>query len=110
VLLKSPNSTKDYIYIDDLASAFLTVLEKQFEGPINIGTGIGVTVKEIAQTLGNILHRPELIEGVVPPEFDPLGYVVADATKLRDLCWNPQYDLRRGLEKLVATFRRASTG
>jgi|ERR1051325_328052 dTDP-6-deoxy-L-talose 4-dehydrogenase (NAD+) len=100
--LKTPNSTKDYIYIEDLASAFLTVLETQFEGTINLGTGIGITVKEIAQTLGRMMQRPELIKEVAPPQIDPLGYVVADASKLFGLGWKPAHDLRRGLEKLLA--------
>jgi dTDP-6-deoxy-L-talose 4-dehydrogenase (NAD+) len=104
--LKTPNSTKDYIYIEDLASAFLTVLEKQFEGTINLGTGIGITVKEIAQTLGQMVNRPELIKEIDPPQVDPLGYVVADVSKLRGLGWKPDHDLRRGLEKLLATSTR----
>jgi nucleoside-diphosphate-sugar epimerase len=100
--LKTPNSTKDYIYIEDLASAFLAVLEKQFEGTINLGTAIGITVKEIAQTLGEMMHRPELINEITPPQIDPLGYVVADASKLYNLGWKPEHNLRRGLEKLLA--------
>jgi len=108
--LKTPNSTKDYIYIEDLASAFLTVLQKQFQGTINLGTGIGITVKEIAQTLGEMMRRPELIKEVVPPQVDPLGYVVADVSKLRGLGWKPEHDLRRGLEKLLANVPHASTG
>lgn len=109
ITLKTPNSTKDYIYIEDLASAFLTVLEKQFEGTINLGTGIGLTVKEIAQTLGQMMQRWELIEEAVPPQVDPLGYVVADVSRLRGLGWKPEYDLRHGLEKLLASVPHSST-
>lgn len=108
--LKTPNSTKDYIYIEDLASAFLTVLEKQFEGTVNLGTGIGIAVKEIAQTLGEMMRRPELIKEVNPPQIDPLGYVVADNSRLRGLGWKPEHDLRRGLEKLLANVPHLSTG
>jgi dTDP-6-deoxy-L-talose 4-dehydrogenase (NAD+) len=100
--LKTPNSTKDYIYIEDLAAAFLTVLETQFEGIINLGTGIGLTVKEIADSLGQMMHRPELIKEMDPPLVDPLGYVVADVSRLRSLGWKPEHDLRRGLDKLLA--------
>src|SRR6266700_3896520 len=45
VVLKTPDSTKDYIFIEDLAAALLTVVEKEFRGTINLGTGIGVTVR-----------------------------------------------------------------
>jgi nucleoside-diphosphate-sugar epimerase len=107
--LKTPNSTKDYIYIADLASAFLTVLEKGFQGTLNLGTGLGITVKEIAQTLGEMMHRPGLITEMIPPQVDPLGYVVADASKLQGLGWRPEHDLRSGLEKLVANVPLSST-
>ena len=51
--LKTPDSTKDYIFIDDLAAAILAVLEGCLTGPINLGTGVGVTVRDIARD-----HRP----------------------------------------------------
>jgi nucleoside-diphosphate-sugar epimerase len=106
--LRTPNSTKDYIYIEDLASAFLTVLATEFEGTVNLGTGTGITVKEIAQTLGQMMHRPELVTETVPPQVDQLGYVVADTSKLRNLGWKPEHDLRHGLEKLLAHVRPSS--
>jgi nucleoside-diphosphate-sugar epimerase len=101
IVLKTPDSTKDYIYIEDLASALLTVLEKKFSGPINLGTGIGVSVREIAHSLGEMMGKPQLIEEANPPEIDPLGFVVADASRLHQLGWRPSHDLRQGLQKLL---------
>jgi len=100
MLLKTPDSTKDYIFIEDLASALLTVLEKRFEGAINLGTGIGLSVREIARTIEGMLGKSGLVEEANPPQIDPVGYVVADASKLRALGWKPDHDLRAGLEKL----------
>jgi nucleoside-diphosphate-sugar epimerase len=101
VLLKTPDSTKDYIYVEDLAVAILTVLEKQFRGTINLGTGIGNSVRQIAQTVGVMLDKPHLIEEANPPAVDPLGSIVAEASRLHQLGWQPAYDLRRGLQRLV---------
>lgn len=101
VALKTPQSTKDYIHVDDVASALLAVVERQFDGPINIGTGVGVTVEAIARELGRLLRRPELIQVPETPPADPLDYVVADATRLRSLGWRPQVALAAGLRRLV---------
>ena len=101
VVLKTPDSTKDYIYIDDLASALLTVLERKFHGTINLGTGVGLSVRQIARTLGEMMDKPRLIEEANPPAVDPLGYVVADASRLHQIGWQPAHDLRRGLQKLI---------
>lgn len=98
--LKTPHSTKDYIYIDDLAAAILVTVEKQFQGPINWGTGAGSSVRHIADTVATMLGRPELVTEVAAPESDPLGYVVADATRLKNLGWQPQFSLEAGLQAL----------
>jgi nucleoside-diphosphate-sugar epimerase len=101
IVLKTPDSTKDYIYIQDLAEALLTVVEKRARGPINLGTGIGLSVREIARTVGRLMGKPELIEEANPPQVDPLGYVVADASRLRALGWTPRFDLVAGLKSLL---------
>ena len=101
LVLKTPHSTKDYIYIDDLAAAILLTVEKQFQGTINWGTGVGVSVRKIADTVAAMLGRPELVEEVSPPEIDVLGFVVADATRLRGLGWKQQFRLEQGLLSLM---------
>lgn len=105
LVLKTPQSTKDYIYIDDIASALLRLVEKQGTGPVNIGTGVGTTVFDLASRLGSILGKPGLIARAVPEVSDPLGYVVADSSRLRGLGWQPETDLEMGLRRLVDTFR-----
>jgi len=102
LILKTPHSTKDYIYIDDLAAAMLATVEKRFQGTINWGTGEGISVRRIADTVATMLQRPELVAEVSPPEKDPLGFVVADASKLRTLGWRPEVDLNAGLTRLLA--------
>ena len=105
LLLKTPHSTKDYIYIEDLAEAILLTVEKKFTGSINWGTGIGISVRQIADTVAGMLGRPELVDEVSPPEKDPLGYVVADADRLKQLGWKQAHNIRQGLEKLLAAAR-----
>jgi nucleoside-diphosphate-sugar epimerase len=105
LVLKTPHSTKDYIYIEDLAEAVMLTVEKKYTGIINWGTGQGISVRQIADTVAAMLGRPELVEEVSPPEIDPLGFVVADGTKLAQLGWRPHHTLRQGLEKLLAAAR-----
>lgn len=98
--LKTPHSTKDYIYIEDLAAAILLTVEKRFTGTINWGTGTGQSVRQIADTIAAMLGRPELVDEASPPAVDPLGYVVADATRLKQLGWQQQFSLEEGLRQL----------
>jgi nucleoside-diphosphate-sugar epimerase len=105
VVLKTPDSTKDYIFIEDLAAALLAVVESRFTGAINLGTGLGISVRQIAQTLADMMRKPGQVAEAVPPENDPLPYVVADARRLCQLGWTPQHDLSAGLAKLLSTGR-----
>ena len=101
LVLKTPRSTKDYIYIEDVALALLLLLEKKFHGVVNLGTGEGVTILHLAQTVAALLGKSGLVQTEAVEGRDPLGYVVADSTRLRSLGWQPQFDLERGLKTLL---------
>lgn len=103
LVLKTPHSTKDYIYIDDLAAAILLTAEQRYSGTINWGTGIGTSVRQIADAIAARLGRPDLVEELSPAEKDPLGFVVADATRLKSLGWRQQFTLEQGLQRLQAS-------
>ena len=101
ICLKTPSSIKDYIHIDDLAAAILLCLEQRHQGAINLGTGVGVSVGEMAGTIGRLMGRPELITCSESAAIDPQGHVVADATRLRALGWSPRVTMETGLGRLV---------
>lgn len=105
ITLKTPNSTKDYIHEDDVARALLAVVEAGFRGPINIGTGEGVTVGSLAGTLASLAGRPDLV--VLPGDAarDPFDHIVADASRLHSLGWRPKVPLLDGLRRLVEARR-----
>jgi nucleoside-diphosphate-sugar epimerase len=104
LLLKTPDSRKDYIYIEDLASAILLTVEKKITGTINWGTGSGISVREIAEIAATMLGSPKLVENQNPPAADPFPFVVANAARLKQLGWQPQVDLRTGIARLIKTF------
>jgi dTDP-6-deoxy-L-talose 4-dehydrogenase (NAD+) len=103
VVLKTPESTKDYIHISDLAGAILRVAEARLDGSVNLGTGEGVTIREIADRLATLLGRPDGVRALIPAAPDPLGFIVADAGQLRKLGWEPKVTLESGLRRLIDT-------
>jgi len=103
VVLKTPESTKDYIHISDLAGAILRVAEARLDGSVNLGTGEGVTIREIAERLATLLERPDRVRVASPTAPDPLGFIVADAGRLRKLGWEPKVTLESGLRRLIDT-------
>jgi dTDP-6-deoxy-L-talose 4-dehydrogenase (NAD+) len=100
--LQRPGNTNDYIFIDDVAAALLAMVEQKVEGPVNVGTGDGVTVAELAQTIRNVLlEHGEAVGKIEEAQNAPADYIVADATLLRSVGWSPQVSLRAGIEAML---------
>ena len=97
---------RDYIFVEDVASAFVTLLESSFRGPVNIGSGASVPVREIVAKIGEITGRPELVRfGAIPSRAGEPHEIVADVSRLRSLGWTPRYSLQDGLERTVQWWR-----
>jgi nucleoside-diphosphate-sugar epimerase len=101
VVLQNGMSVKDYIFITDLASAVLTLAGGNGCGVINLGTGHGIALREVVQTIAELLGRPDLVVESTAAKPDPFGFVVADASRLRSLGWQPGIALRDGLQTLI---------
>lgn len=106
--LRTPDSVKDYIHVEDAASAMLSVLEHGLSGPVNIGTGEGLRILDLA---GHILRSlgadPALAVAAAVPAHDPFPITVADTTRLRSTGWMPEVSLHEGLARLGAALSAA---
>lgn len=99
VYIKYPENVRDYIYIDDLVAALILILEKRFTGTINIATGAGISVREIANMIANSLNKTHLLEQ--PPISLREDYIIADITKLKSLGWKQKVSMKEGIQKLI---------
>lgn len=85
---------RDYVHIDDLASAHLLAIEAttpETRQVFNIGTGQGFTVNEILDACERVTGKTIKREYVQARAGDPTA-LVSDPTKLKSvLGWDPQY-------------------
>jgi nucleoside-diphosphate-sugar epimerase len=97
------NQIRDFLYVKDVAAAFVNLLESNFSGPINIASGKPVTIKDIIYNIAGKLNCPQLIRlGVLARSPQDAPLLVADVNLLKkELGWSPQYDLDRGLEETI---------
>jgi nucleoside-diphosphate-sugar epimerase len=91
---------RDFVYVEDVARGFETLLTGGHQGAINIGSGVGVTVEEVARTVARLLERPDRIELSAEPADEP-AVVVADTSRLRATGWRPQVSLLDGVRRTV---------
>ena len=95
---------RDYLHVQDVADAFIAVLDSEVTGPVNVGSGTPVELREIATYVAEQMGAADLLRlGALPtPPFEA-PFVVADVTRLtHDVGWKPRYDLRLGLDETIA--------
>ena len=97
---------RDFIHVADLAEAFTVLLDSDFEGALDIGTGQAVAVRDVALAIGAAIGRPDLVQlGARPmPAGDP-PLLVADTSALRTLGWAPRFDLPAGIADTIDWWR-----
>ena len=98
---------RDFLHVEDVAGAVCAVAKSQLTGAVNIGSGQPVTVREIAQSIGEIIGKSELVQLGARPYApgDPM-YIVADNTKLRSTGWLPKFSLADGLQQTIEWWRQ----
>jgi nucleoside-diphosphate-sugar epimerase len=74
---------RDFLHVDDVATALATIAESGVTGPVNVASGRPVRVREVVQHIGELTGRADLLElGALPyAPGDPM-VVTADAAKL----------------------------
>ena len=88
---------RDFIFTEDAADAVLKLLETDFTGTINLGTGKMTSLKEICKVIHQLSGKKILSENkkvTGPMEF------VTDISKLTQITgWKPKHDIVSGLKK-----------
>ena len=96
---------REFLHVDDLASACLFALE--LENPpdlMNVGSGEEVTIKELAEAVKAATGSTAKIEwDATKPDGTPRK--LCDTALIRSLGWKPAIDLKKGLELTVASYR-----
>ncbi len=88
---------RDFVHVEDLARAHVLALGKP--GTYNLGSGRGVSVREVIETAGRVIGRKIRVRPEPPRPGDPQA-LVADITRARkELGWAPA----RTLEEIIDT-------
>ena len=89
---------REFLHVDDLAEACYTCMEKYEEGGhINVGTGEDVTIKELAETIAEVVgYEGEIVWDTSKPNGTPRKVMNVD--KMKALGWEPKIKLRDGIE------------
>jgi nucleoside-diphosphate-sugar epimerase len=94
---------RDLLFVEDVASGFVSILENKITGIVNIGSGEGIALKDVIKTIGDKIGRSNLIQmgTLLSPANDPLT-LVADTKRLtEEVGWVPKFDINTGLDRTI---------
>lgn len=97
---------REFLYVKDMASACVHIMEYEGELPylINIGCGKDISIGDLAKKVASLMgFRGKLTFDTAKPDGTPKKLV--DISKLKDLGWEPGYSLDEGLERVVKYFK-----
>jgi nucleoside-diphosphate-sugar epimerase len=98
---------RDFLHVADVASALWAVARSDVTGPVNIGSAEPVAVRELVETIGRILERPDLLAfGAIPDRPGDPPYVCADNRRLVERCgWRRSRTHAEGLRDTIDWWR-----
>lgn len=97
---------REFLHVDDMAAASLFVMNldqttydantSEMLSHINVGTGVDVTIRELAETLAKVVgYKGQLVFDTSKPDGAPRKLM--DVSRLRDLGWQYSIGLEDGL-------------
>lgn len=99
---------REFIYVEDCADAIVLAAEKYDDAatPLNIGTGIGTSIRELVETINDVTgYQGKIAWNADKP--DGAAMKVLDVSRMKAALdgWAPPTDLRSGLAKTIGWYR-----
>ena len=99
---------RDFLHVQDVAEAFVSILESNLQGPVNIASGQSIQVKELIYKIAKKLGKLDLVKlGALPfSEKEPL-FIGANTELLKEeVKWSPKFDLDTGIDQTISWWEK----
>jgi GDP-L-fucose synthase len=96
---------REFLHVDDCADALVhLMIHFSGEGPVNVGTGEDVTIRELAEMIAGVVgFSGRLVFDASRPDGTPRK--LTDVTRLRQLGWTARISLAEGLTQTIRWFQ-----
>jgi len=104
--LTAGEQARDFIYIDDVVSAYDTLLTQRHQlntvQDIEVGSGVAPSIRQFVESAHRLTaSRTELLFGALPYRANEAMHCQANVARMTQLGWVPAFDLNAGLKKTI---------
>jgi nucleoside-diphosphate-sugar epimerase len=94
---------RDFLFIEDVASALISLLFSDIEGAVNLGSGLPITLRRLLETVGDEIGRKELLRfgEKARTAHDPDVLIPSVDRQCIELGWYPKHNLSTGVKRSV---------
>lgn len=93
---------RDFLHASDVARGMMALVEQKVTEPVNLGSGVGVSIKELAETIAELTERT-VIWDTDKPNGDPKRLM--DTKRAESYGIRPQISLYDGLKDLIGWYK-----
>lgn len=104
VEMTNGSQIRDFLFVDDLGEALSALLDCSVSGAVNVASGQGVSLRQIAGKIAVMIGHGDLIKyGALPDRLGEPQTLVADVSRLlNEVGFHPLVDIESGLEASIA--------
>jgi nucleoside-diphosphate-sugar epimerase len=103
---------RDFMHVIDAANAFIALLESNVAGPVNVASGIPITIKDLALKIGDQIDRRDMLKfGTKYAGENEPAILTADVKRLKnEVGFVPKFDIEFGLEQTINWWKDSIEG
>lgn len=99
------SQVRDFIHARDVARGMLLVMEQGIQEPVNLGSGKGISIKELVDIIvSNLEDKPEIIWDTAKPSGDKKR--VMDISRALSIGFSPTITLEQGIKETMDWYRK----
>jgi len=103
----SGSAKREFLHVDDLSTALIFLMDNyNSEGWVNVGTGVDLSIKELAETIAEIAgYKGEIVWDSSKPDGAPRKLLNVD--KMSGLGWSSKITLTDGLKSVYKDYAKS---
>lgn len=106
--IHSANKQRDFLHVEDVASALVSLLDSDLQGEMNIGSGEAYLIGDVVNMMAEMIGTGHVeLHGSMHTDTDPEMLIPRVNRLMTELGWKPRYSLMHGMAHMVKLYQES---